>query len=204
MGHRIAIDVGGTFTDVVVTDDAGRLTIGKGLTHRARIFHGLEQGLAVVAEQLNEQGVQTLLQKAEMFIYGTTTATNAVLEGRTAKTAFLTTAGFPDILVLREGGKPNAYDFTVPYPEPYVPRRLTFEIRERINAEGEVLLPLDETHADVVPMTVYVHTMDDVLAFQEVRKEYWPSAPPVSATVQVARLVSDAVRLEVQAVAVVP
>jgi N-methylhydantoinase A len=147
MGYRIAIDVGGTFTDVVVADDTGRLTIGKGLTTRERIFHGMERGLAVVAEQLKEQSVSTLLQKAEMFIYGTTTATNAVLEGRTAKTAFLTTRGFPDILVLREGGKSNAYDFTVPYPEPYVPRRLTFEIRERINAEGEVLIPLDEAHA---------------------------------------------------------
>src|SRR4029453_17689991 len=129
MEYRIAIDVGGTFTDVVVADDAGRLTIGKGLTNRERISHGIEQGLAVAAEQLNEQSVQTLLQKAEMFIYGTTTATNAVLEGRTAKTAFLTTAGFPDILVLREGGKPNAYDFTVPYPEPYVPRRLPLALR---------------------------------------------------------------------------
>ncbi len=147
MGYRIAIDVGGTFTDVVVADDTGRLTIGKGLTTKERIFHGMERGLAVVAEQRKEPSVRTLLQKAEMFIYGTTTATNAVLEGRTAKTVFLTTEGFPDILVLREGGKPNAYDFTMPYPEPYVPRRLTFEIRERINAEGEVLIPLDEVRA---------------------------------------------------------
>ena len=144
MGYRIAIDVGGTFTDVVVADDAGRLTIGKGLTTRERIFRGMGQGLAVVAEQLGEPDVNTLLRKADLFIYGTTTATNAVIEGRTGKTAFLTTAGFPDILVLREGGKTNAYDFTVPYPEPYIPRRLTFEIRERINAEGEVMIPLDE------------------------------------------------------------
>ncbi|MBM4258496.1 MAG: hydantoinase/oxoprolinase family protein [Deltaproteobacteria bacterium] len=147
MGYRIAIDVGGTFTDVVVADDAGRLTIGKGLTTKERIFQGMERGLAVAAEQLREPSVRTLLQNAEMFIYGTTTATNAVLEGRTAKTAFLTTAGFPDILVLREGGKLNAYDFTTPYPEPYVPRRLTYEIRERISAEGEVLISLDEMHA---------------------------------------------------------
>src|SRR5262245_39806268 len=147
MGYHIAIDVGGTFTDVVVADDAGRLTIGKGLTTRERIFQGMERGLAVVAEQLQEPSVDTLLQKAEVLIYGTTTATNAVLEGRTAKTSFLTTAGFPDSLVLREGGKPDAYDFTVPYPEPYVPRRLTFEIRERITAEGDVLIPLDEDSA---------------------------------------------------------
>ena len=76
--------------------------------------------------------------------------------------------------------------------------RRIFEQLRAILAEGGATL------ADVVQMTVYVHTMDDVLAIQEVRNEYWPSAPPVSATVQVARLVSDAVRLEVQAVAVVP
>ncbi|MGE0824877.1 MAG: hydantoinase/oxoprolinase family protein [Candidatus Binatia bacterium] len=147
MGYRIAIDVGGTFTDVVVADEAGQLTIGKGLTTRERIFRGMEQGLAMVAEQIHEPNVRALLHKADIFIYGTTTATNAVLEGRTGKTAFLTTEGFPDILVLREGGKANAYDFTIPYPEPYVPRRLTFEIRERITAEGDVLIPLDEAQA---------------------------------------------------------
>ena len=107
MGYRIAIDVGGTFTDVVVADDAGRLTIGKGLTTRERIFRGMGQGLAVVAEQLGEPDVNTLLRKADLFIYGTTTATNAVIEGRTGKTAFLTTAGFPDIFAwythFREG-----------------------------------------------------------------------------------------------------
>ena len=146
MRYRIAIDVGGTFTDVVVADETGHLTIGKGLTTRERIFQGMEQGLAVVAEQLDEPNVMTLLGKADLFIYGTTTATNAVVEGKTGKTAFLTTEGFPDILVLREGGKTNAYDFSVPYPEPYVPRRLTFEIRERINAEGEIVMPLDVEH----------------------------------------------------------
>ena len=146
MGYRIAIDVGGTFTDVVVADETGHLTIGKGLTTRERIFQGMEQGLAVVAEQLDEPNVMTLLGKADLLIYGTTTATNAVVEGKTGKTAFLTTEGFPDILVLREGGKTNAYDFSVPYPEPYVPRRLTFEIRERINAEGEIVMPLDVEH----------------------------------------------------------
>ena len=145
--YRIAIDVGGTFTDVVVADNTGRMTIGKGLTTRERLFHGMEQGLTVVAQQLGEPDVPTLLSQADLFIYGTTTATNAVVEGKTGKTVFLTTEGFPDILVLREGGKTNAYDFTAPYPEPYVPRRLTFEIRERVNAEGEVVVPLDVEHA---------------------------------------------------------
>ena len=103
MGYRIAIDVGGTFTDVVVVDNTGRMTIGKGLTTRERLFHGMEQGLTVAAQQLGEPDVPALLSQADLFIYGTTTATNAVVEGKTGRTAFLTTEGFPDILVLRRG-----------------------------------------------------------------------------------------------------
>lgn len=76
--------------------------------------------------------------------------------------------------------------------------RRIFEQMRAILAEAGATLD------DVVQMTVYVCAMDDILAIQEARNEYWPSAPPVSATVQVARLVSDEVRLEVQAVAVVP
>src|SRR5581483_11356033 len=69
--------------------------------------------------------------------------TNAIVEGRTARTAFFTTGGFPDILLLREGGKPEPFR-QLPYPPPYVPRYLTFELRERIDSEGDVFVPLDE------------------------------------------------------------
>src|SRR6202035_6058334 len=78
--------------------------------------------------------------------YGTTRATNAILTGGTARTAFLTTEGHPDTLVLREGGKLNPFDFRHTYPAPYIPRRLTFEVRERIDSEGQVTVPLDEQH----------------------------------------------------------
>jgi N-methylhydantoinase A/oxoprolinase/acetone carboxylase beta subunit len=71
---------------------------------------------------------QKLLARSETFIHGTTRAINAILTGTTARTAFLTTAGHPDILVLREGGRLDPFDFTVPFPEPYVPRALTFEV----------------------------------------------------------------------------
>ena len=70
-----------------------------------------------------------------------------MLEGKTARTALLCTAGFPDVLVRREGGSMHPYDFSRPYPEPYVPRRLTFEVPERIDSEGEVVDPLDEEAA---------------------------------------------------------
>src|SRR6202035_5087332 len=82
--------------------------------------------------------------------YGTTRATNAILTGGTARTAFLTTEGHPDTLVLREGGKLNPFDFRHPYPAPYIPRRLTFEIRERIDSEGQVVVPLDRRQASQV------------------------------------------------------
>lgn len=140
---RISADVGGTFTDVVVADAEGRLTLGKALTTRHRIFQGLGEALAEAAETLGHD-LRSLLGATSLFVYGTTHATNAILERTTARTALLVTDGFPDILVRREGGKLNPFDFDEPYPDPYVPRRLTFEIRERVDAQGEVVAPLDE------------------------------------------------------------
>ena len=132
---RISVDTGGTFTDVVVVDDSGRFTIGKALTTPARIFGGLTAALADAAQKL-ELSMAEVLARTSIFIYGTTRATNAIVTGSVAKTAFLTTAGFPDILVLREGGKFNPHDFSTPFPKPYIPRRHTFEIEARIGATG--------------------------------------------------------------------
>jgi N-methylhydantoinase A len=85
-----------------------------------------------------------LLEQGELLIHGTTHAINAILTGNTARTALLVTRGHPDILVFREGGRSDVFDFSVPYPEPYVPKRLTFEVTERIMADGSVRTPLDE------------------------------------------------------------
>ena len=82
-----------------------------------------------------------------MLIYGTTRATNAVVTKTTAKTAFLTTRGFRDILVLKEGGKYDPHDYSYDYPPPYIPRRYTFEIDERIDAQGNVVRALDRQQA---------------------------------------------------------
>ena len=145
-GYRIGIDTGGTFTDVVVGDATGILSVGKALTTRERISTGLLEGLAVAAIPLG-MDVRTLLQRTAIFIYGSTRATNAILEGKTARTALLVTAGFPDILVRREGGKSNPWDYSKDYPEPYVPRQLTFEIKERMTAEGIAAVAFDEAAA---------------------------------------------------------
>ena len=90
--------------------------------------------------------VETLLGQAELLIHATTTTTNAVLTGQIAKTAFITTAGHPDILVLREGGRMGlpTFDYSIPYPAPYVPRALTFEAPERMGADGKVVTPLNQ------------------------------------------------------------
>jgi N-methylhydantoinase A len=143
-GWRISVDTGGTFTDVVIADSSGQFNIGKALTTPDRIWNGLRAAIEVAAAEL-ELTLADVLARTEILIYGTTRATNAIVTGQIAKTAFLSTRGFPDILVLREGGKFNPHDFSTPYPKPYVPRRHTFEITERVDSRGSVVLPLDES-----------------------------------------------------------
>ncbi|MGA8056697.1 MAG: hydantoinase/oxoprolinase N-terminal domain-containing protein, partial [Candidatus Binataceae bacterium] len=146
MAYRIAIDTGGTFTDLVLADERGGLVLGKSLTTYERIFVGIEGALKMAAEQAGAS-VADVLRNTDLVIYGTTHATNAIIERNTARTAFLVTEGFPDILVLREGGKLDPFNLSYPPIEPYVPRRLTFEIRERIDSEGKVVVPLDDKQA---------------------------------------------------------
>ena len=106
MTYRISVDTGGTFTDIVVSDASGQLEVGKAPTTRARAYEGLHEGVGQVAERLG-LSVEELLAQTDVLTYGTTRATNAIVEGKTARTAFFTTQGFPDILLLREGGKPE-------------------------------------------------------------------------------------------------
>jgi N-methylhydantoinase A len=140
---RFAVDTGGTFTDLVIEDDDGRLSVHKSPTVPADPVQGILDVFTTAAE---ERGVvpSDLLKRGTHLIHGTTRGLNAVLTGATARTAFLTTAGHPDILVFREGGRTHIFDLSRPYPDPYVPRSLTFEIPERIGPDGGVLRPLDE------------------------------------------------------------
>ena len=111
VGLRISVDTGGTFTDVVVAT-GDREVISKAPTTSDRILIGMRNTLENAAEQL-DQDLGALLGDTDMLIYGTTRATNAIVQGAVAKTAFLVTASFPDILVLKEGGKPRAHDYTI-------------------------------------------------------------------------------------------
>ncbi|WAT09665.1 hydantoinase/oxoprolinase family protein [Rouxiella badensis] len=146
MSYRIAVDTGGTFTDVVVADSKHNLIVNKALTDHSRVFNGIKEALGVTARTLGIT-LDHLISNTSIFIYATTRATNAILEDKTARTAFLTTEGFQDTLLLREGGRPNAYDFSQAYPAPYTPRRLSFGVEERVDAEGNIVKKLDEQSA---------------------------------------------------------
>jgi N-methylhydantoinase A len=161
MSYRISIDTGGTFTDAVVADASGILAIGKALTDPQRNFAGVQAAIADAAGHLGLD-LRTLLAATDVFIYGTTRATNAIVTQRTARTAMLLTEGFPDILVYRQGGKLNAHQLNVDYPEPYIPRHLTFEIPERIDAEGNVVLALDEARVRTVLQAVAAENVEAV------------------------------------------
>ncbi|MBC9942963.1 hydantoinase/oxoprolinase family protein [Leucobacter sp. cx-328] len=151
--YRIAVDTGGTFTDVVVGSSLGGIAVGKALTTYDRVFTGFEASVRRAAESVGWDS-DTVLRNADVIVYGTTHATNAVLTGKVAKTALLTTAGFADTLLLREGGRREAFDSKAAYPPAYIPRNQTFEITERLSAEGEVIVPLDEERTREVLRTL--------------------------------------------------
>jgi N-methylhydantoinase A len=151
--YKVSADVGGTFTDVAVSDLAGTLRLGKALSTHEDPFRGVTEALAEAAAGFGLAAAE-VLGEAGIFLYATTAATNAILTGATARTALLTTAGHRDVLTLREGGRSNPFDFGVPYGAPYVPRGLTFEVPERVSAEGQVLIPLEDEAAREVVASV--------------------------------------------------
>ena len=140
---RFATDTGGTFTDLIIEDDAGHIRMFKAATVPAEPVKGVLDAFAVAAREFQVDR-RALLGRGDMFIHGTTHAINAIVTKTTARTALLVTSGHPDILLLREGGRREPFNHTVPYPDPYIPRSLTFEVPERILASGEIRTPLDE------------------------------------------------------------
>ena len=135
---RLAVDIGGTFTDVVMQSGPRKWTTKVLTTPRAP-----EDGvLAAVRAILAEAGVG--VDRLDLFILGTTLATNALIERKGAKTALITTAGFRDVVEIGWEHRFAQYDIFLEKPAPLVPRHLRFGIAERINAQGAVLLDLDE------------------------------------------------------------
>ena len=134
---RLAADIGGTFTDIVLETDAGRYTTKVLTTSEAP-----ERGaIAGIDKALNIAGISPT--EVDVLIHGTTLATNALIERKGAKTAFLTTEGFRDILEMGFEKRFEHYDVFMDKPAPLVPRPLRRPVRERVSGRGQVLLPLD-------------------------------------------------------------
>ena len=136
---RAGVDIGGTFTDLVLSD-GGPLKIHKLLSSPDRPERSMLDGLAA----MTPGGLAALRQVA----HGSTVATNAILERKGARAALLTTAGFRDLLFIGRQDRPLLYDIHPRIPPPLIPRERCYEIRERLDFQGEILTPLDEDALD--------------------------------------------------------
>jgi N-methylhydantoinase A len=134
---RLAVDIGGTFTDLAL-EQGGRRTTIKVLTTSAAPEQGVMAGVQAI---LRSSGVAAA--DIGIVIHGTTLATNAVIERKGARTALLTTQGFRDVIAMGNESRYDQYDLNITLPEPLVPRHLRLPIPERLDNEGNVLLPLD-------------------------------------------------------------
>jgi N-methylhydantoinase A len=136
---RVGVDIGGTFTDLLLIGADGRAVIGKTLTTPGdpslAVETALRQALGEGLARANEPGT---------LVHGTTLVTNAIIERKGAPTALLMTAGFRDALEIGRENRYELYDLNLEFPRPLVPRYLRFDVPERIASDGGVLAPLDE------------------------------------------------------------
>jgi N-methylhydantoinase A len=139
---RIGVDVGGTFTDLVLADGAGALFTFKAPTNTSNPAAGVMAAVDLAASGLG-LSVQDVLGKCRVFVHGSTIATNTILERKGAVVGLLTTEGFRDSLEIRRGIREDAWDHRSPFPEVLVPRRLRLPILERMDKDGLPLRPPD-------------------------------------------------------------
>ena len=135
MRYRLGIDIGGTFTDFVAYDESGAaLTAWKNLSTPDDPVRGVLQGLETFGKISEINGIRL----------GTTVATNALLEGKGATVAYVTTAGFRDVPFIARGNRRHHYDLSWIKPAPLIKRRHAYEVVERVGPSGEIITPLDE------------------------------------------------------------
>ncbi|MEI2805933.1 MAG: hydantoinase/oxoprolinase family protein [Albidovulum sp.] len=141
---RLGADIGGTFTDIAL-ECRGRITSTKVLTSYAAPEQAILDGMDIV---LAEAGIG--YGDLEIVIHGTTLATNALIERRGARTAFVTTEGFRDVIEMRTESRFDQYDLNLTLPTPLVPREDRFTVAGRIGAQGQELAPLDEAALNAI------------------------------------------------------
>src|SRR4051794_7608815 len=134
---RMAVDIGGTFTDIVL--DRGSERITRKVLTTPRPEEGVLSGARLV---LGDAGLH--FSDIDVFVHGTTLATNAIIERRGARTALLATEGFRDVLDIGTESRYDQYDLTIEKPVPLVARALRITVPERVDVRGKVRLPLDE------------------------------------------------------------
>lgn len=154
MTYRIAVDIGGTFTDCVVVDESGVRTVSKALTHYGALEDGVLEAVEVNAEQLG-LSLQEILGQTEMFVHGTTQATNALLTHNGVRVGLITTKGHEDVLRIGRvyskmaglAERDLVHSSRLEKPLPLVPQGLIIGIDERIDCDGDVLTPLRDEDA---------------------------------------------------------
>lgn len=148
MSKYVCTDIGGTFTDAAVIDESGLMKVFKSPTTHHDYAQGMTESLSQAAAFWNQPLDEFLrscsIVESGTMIHGSTIATNAVLEGKVDKVGMIVTQGHRDVLLWREGPVKDPFDFQIDYPEPYIPRYLTFPVEERVDAEGGIVTPLNE------------------------------------------------------------
>lgn len=139
---RIGVDVGGTFTDLVMIDSAGATFVFKAPSVPADPASGVIAALELAAAQFGG-AVADILARCELFVHGSTIATNTLIERKGAKVGLLTTEGFRDSLEIRRGWRDDVWAHREPNPPVLVPRHLRLPVRGRVDADGSVFQPLE-------------------------------------------------------------
>src|SRR5271155_816262 len=137
--HALAVDIGGTFTDVVLRAASGRTFVDKTLTTPESLDIGFFRAVDAVLKKADIAPSSV----TDVVVHATTVVTNAVIERKGPRTALLVTEGFRDILTIRDEHRYEMFDPQIEFPEQLVTREMTFGVPERVLATGEVLTPLD-------------------------------------------------------------
>jgi N-methylhydantoinase A len=149
----VGVDIGGTFTDLVLSLD-GQLHIHKLLSSPDNPARSMLKGL----QEISPDGLDSL----EQIAHGSTVATNAILERKGAKTAFITTQGFRDLLFIARQNRPDLYALHPKLSEPLIPRELCYEVTERLDHYGNVLVDLDGIALDEILNTIAQQNVDSI------------------------------------------
>ncbi|MCA8929391.1 MAG: hydantoinase/oxoprolinase family protein, partial [Alphaproteobacteria bacterium] len=156
---RLAVDIGGTFTDLVLVDaSTGTVVVDKTLTTPSAPLEGVRRG---VGQLLAKAGVRPS-DITQPIVHATTLITNALIEGKTGRAGLVTTDGFGDTLLIRDEHRYDMYDLQIEFPAPPIPRDRTFEIDERVSATGAVVTKPSSAALDALTAELAAANLESV------------------------------------------